>query len=77
MGSRSRRCVYDNCLRASVDVDLWTLLENRIMRLRLREYIVTHKLGNDRDKTFDCDLRNPLPKAAEEGSSTYGISLAA
>ena len=75
--SPSRKYICDNCLRAAVDDDLWALLENGVMRLRLREYIVTHKLGNDRDKTFDTDLCSTLPKAAEEVSGTYGISLAA
>ena len=75
--SPSRRCVCDNCLRAAVDDDFWTQLANRVMRLRLRDYIVTHKLGKDRGKTFDNDLYNTRPKASEDASGTHGVSLAA
>ena len=54
--SPSRKYICDNCVRAAVDDDLWTLLENRVMRPRLRDYIVTHKLGNDRNKSLDSNI---------------------
>ena len=43
----SKRWLKDNVQYASFDNDLWILLENKVMRQRLRDYIVEHKLTDD------------------------------
>ena len=34
---------------ASFDEDLWILLQNQVMRQRLHDYIVEHKLSDDHE----------------------------
>ena len=36
-------------LFASFDDDLWMLLQNQVMRQRLRDYIIEHKLSDDHE----------------------------
>ena len=76
-GSPSFRYICDNCVRTSVDDDLWTLLEHRMMRLRLRDYIITHKLGDSKDMSYELDSFNDIQIAAEDSSHNYGMGLAA
>ena len=42
----SKKWLKDNVRFASFDDDLWMLLQNSVMRQRLRDYIVEHKLPN-------------------------------
>lgn len=44
----SKRWLKDNVEYASFDDDLWTLLQNESWRKKLRDYIVEHKLTDDR-----------------------------
>ncbi len=44
----SKRWLKDHVEYASFDEDLWTLLQNKIWRKTLRDYIVEHKLIDDR-----------------------------
>lgn len=69
--------ICDNCIRTFVDDDFWTLLENKTMRCRLRDYIITHKLGGSTDKDEDTDIYSDIQIAAEDTSHNYGIDLAA
>lgn len=46
--SPSGRWLKDNVEYAYFDEDLWVLLQNKVMRTRLRDYIVEHKLPVDR-----------------------------
>lgn len=45
----SKRWLKDNVRYASFDDDLWILLQNAVMRQRLRDYIIEHKLSDDHD----------------------------
>lgn len=45
----SKRWLKDNVQYASFDDDLWILLQNAVMRHRLRDYIIEHKLSDDHD----------------------------
>ena len=40
----SKRWLKENVTRASIDDDLWLLLQNKAWRLNVRDYIVEHKL---------------------------------
>ena len=40
----SKRWLKENVSLASLDDDLWLLLQNKVWRLKLRDYIVEHKL---------------------------------
>ena len=44
----SKRWLKDNVEYASFDEDLWVLLQNEFWRKKLRDYIVEHKLADDR-----------------------------
>lgn len=43
----STKWLKENVRYASLDDDLWILLQNEAMRQRLRDYIVEHKLGGE------------------------------
>lgn len=43
----SKRWLKENITFAYFDDDLWLLLKNKVWRLKLREYIVEHKLTDD------------------------------
>ena len=43
----SKRWLKDNVSYAYFDDDLWKLLENKVWRLKLRDYIIEHKLTDD------------------------------
>lgn len=45
----STKWLKENVRYASMDDDLWILLQNQIMRQRLRDYIIEHKLTDDHD----------------------------
>lgn len=45
----SAKWLKDNVRYASFDDDLWILLQNHVMRQRLRNYIVDHKLSDDHE----------------------------
>ena len=64
----SKRWLKENVIQASLDDDLWQLLQNKAWRLKLREYIIEHKLTKD----------NWLGKIAAEGlGSIVALLLAA
>lgn len=65
----SKRWLKDNVRYASLDDDLWVLLQNAVMRQRLREYIVEHKLTDDHE---GCGLM-----AAESLGAVVAMLLAA
>ena len=44
----SKAWIKENVKYASFDEDLWFLLQNKEWRLKLRDYIVEHKLTDDR-----------------------------
>ena len=76
-GSPSFRYICDNCARTSVDDDLWTLLEHQVMRHRLRDYIVTHKLGDSKGRLYDLEPLNDTMIVAEGSSTNHSLNLAA
>lgn len=43
----SKRWLKEKVSYAYFDDDLWMLLQNKVWRLKLRDYIVEHKLSND------------------------------
>ena len=43
----SKRWLKENVTLASLDDDLWLLLQNKVWRQKLRDYIVEHKLTDD------------------------------
>ena len=43
----SKRWLKENVAYAYVDDDLWMLLQNKVWRTKLREYIIEHKLTED------------------------------
>jgi putative restriction endonuclease len=43
----SKRWLKDNVTFAYFDEDLWLLLKDKVWRLKLREYIIEHKLTDD------------------------------
>ena len=45
--SPSKRWLKDNVEYAYFDESLWILLQNKVWRLKLRDYIVEHKLTDD------------------------------
>lgn len=63
----STKWLKENVRYASLDDDLWILLQNEAMRQRLREYIVEHKLGGE---------DRGLLKAAENLGLLTGLLLA-
>lgn len=63
----STKWLKENVRYASLDDDLWILLQNEAMRQRLRDYIVEHKLDDD---------NHGLLKAAEGMSVLAGLLLA-
>lgn len=44
----SKRWLKENVLYASLDDDLWILLQNESWRKKLRDYIIEHKLPDDK-----------------------------
>ena len=75
--SPSFRYICDNCARTSVDNDLWTLLEHRVMHHRLRDYIITHKLGGNKNNSYELEPFKDIMIAAEDSSTNYDLNLAA
>ncbi len=45
----SKKWLKENVRYASFDDDLWMLLQNQVMRQRLRDYIIEHKLSDDHE----------------------------
>lgn len=45
--SPSKRWLKDNVEYACFDESLWILLQNKVWRLKLRDYIIEHKLTDD------------------------------
>ena len=43
----SKRWLKENVEHAWFDDDLWILLQNKVWRMKLRDYIVEHKLSDD------------------------------
>ena len=43
----SKRWLKDQVSYANFDDDLWVLLQNKVWRLKLRDYIIEHKLTDD------------------------------
>jgi putative restriction endonuclease len=63
----SKRWLKEKVTFAYFDDDLWLLLQNKNWRLKIRDYIVEHKLTND----------NWLGKIAVEGLGTIAVLLLA
>ena len=63
--SPSKRWLKDNVEFAYLDESLWILLQNKAWRMKLREYIVEHKLSND----------HRLGKIAAEGLGDISVIL--
>ena len=63
----SKRWLKEKVSYATFDDDLWVLLQNKVWRLKLRDYIVAHKLIDD----------NWLGKIAAEGLGAIAALLLA